>query len=157
MDYPIRPVTADEAPGFFHSNAISFGHDPRPPEGLASTLKYADLGRSISVWDETQVVGTAGTWTFDMSTPGGSVPCGGLTWVSVLPSHRRKGILTAMMRYQLDQERDREYAVTGMPNSLLSFAAYEFSPPAPVLQAFKRTGRRSPAFQLGKFLISAAN
>lgn len=107
MDYPIRPITADEAPGFFHSNAISFGHDPRPPEGLASTLKYADLGRSISVWDETQVVGTAGTWTFDMSTPGGSVPCGGLTWVSVLPSHRRKGILTAMMRYQLDQVRDR--------------------------------------------------
>ncbi len=107
MDYPIRPITADEAPGFFHSNAISFGHDPRPPEGLASTLHYADLARSISVWDEQQVVGTAGTWTFDMSTPGGSVPCGGLTWVSVLPSHRRKGILTAMMRYQLDQVRDR--------------------------------------------------
>lgn len=107
MDYPIRPITAGEAPEFFHSNAISFGHDPRPPEGLASTLQYADLARSISVWDEKQVVGTAGTWTFDMSTPGGSVPCGGLTWVSVLPSHRRRGILTAMMRYQLDQVRDR--------------------------------------------------
>ncbi len=107
MDYPIRPITAAEAPEFFHSNAISFGHDPRPPEGLASTLQYADLARSISVWDEKQVVGTAGTWTFEMSTPGGSVPCGGLTWVSVLPSHRRRGILTAMMRYQLDQVRDR--------------------------------------------------
>lgn len=107
MDYPIRPITAEEAPAFFESNAIGFGHDPRPAESIASTLKYADLSRSISVWDESQVVGTAGTWSFDMSTPGGSVPCGGLTWVTVLPSHRRRGILTAMMRYQLDQVRDR--------------------------------------------------
>lgn len=107
MDYPIRPITPEEAPAFFKSNAIGFGHDPRPPESIEFTLRYADIGRSISVWDEQQVVGTAGTWTFDMSTPGASVACGGLTWVAVLPSHRRKGILTAMMRYQLDQVRDR--------------------------------------------------
>ena len=106
MDYPIRAITADEAQKFFASNAIGFGHDPRPVEGIESTLKYADLSRSISVWDANQVCGTAGTWTFEMTVPGGFVPCGGLTWVSVLPSHRRKGILTAMMRYQLDQVRD---------------------------------------------------
>ncbi len=114
MDYPIRPITPEEAPKFFHSNAIAFGHDPRPEEGIASTLKYADLSRSISVWDGEQVVGTAGTWTFEMTTPGGFVPCGGLTWVGVLPSHRRQGILTAMMRYQLDQVRDRGEAIAAL-------------------------------------------
>ncbi len=114
VDYPIRPIVADEVGAFFHSNAISFGHDPRPAEGLASTLQYADLNRSISVWDGAQVIGTAGTWTFEMSVPGGVVPCGGLTWVSVLPSHRRKGILTAMMRYQLDQVRDRGEAIAAL-------------------------------------------
>jgi predicted acetyltransferase len=114
VDYPIRPITPDEAAPFFHTNATSFGHDPRPAEGLASTLQYADLSRSISVWDEKQVVGTAGTWTFEMTTPGGFVPCGGLTWVGVLPSHRRKGILTAMMRYQLDQVRDRGEAIAAL-------------------------------------------
>lgn len=114
MDYPIRPITADEAQKFFASNAIAFGHDPRPEEGTASTLKYADLSRSISVWDADQVCGTAGTWTFEMTVPGGFAPCGGLTWVGVLPSHRRKGILTAMMRYQLDQVRDRGEAIAAL-------------------------------------------
>ena len=89
MDYPIRPIAADEAVRFFRANAIGFNHDPRPEESIAGTLKYADLERSISVWDGEDVVGTAGTWTFEMTTPGGFVPCGGLTWVSVLPSHRR--------------------------------------------------------------------
>ena len=36
---------------FFKANAIGFNHDPRPEESLANTLKYADLERSISVWD----------------------------------------------------------------------------------------------------------
>ena len=114
MDYPIRPITAEEAPAFFRANAIGFSHDPRPEEGIAQTLKYADLSRSISVWDESSVVGTAGTWTFEMTVPGGYVPCGGLTWVSVLPSHRRKGILTAMMRNQLDSVRDRGEAIAAL-------------------------------------------
>lgn len=114
MDYPIRPIRPDEAQAFFNSNAIAFGHDPRPAEGLASTLEYADLSRSISVWDANQVCGTAGTWTFEMTTPGGFVPCGGLTWVGVLPSHRRRGILTAMMRYQLDQVRERGEAIAAL-------------------------------------------
>ena len=114
MDFPIRPIAPDEAQKFFASNAIGFGHDPRPIEGIESTLKYADLSRSISVWDADQVCGTAGTWSFEMTVPGGFVPCGGLTWVSVLPSHRRKGILTAMMRYQLDQVRERGEAIAAL-------------------------------------------
>lgn len=114
MDYPIRPITPGEAKQFFTSNAIAFGHDPRPEDGIASTLAYADLSRSISVWDGDQVVGTAGTWTFEVTTPGGFVPCGGLTWVGVLPSHRRRGVLTSMMRYQLDQVRDRGEAIAAL-------------------------------------------
>ena len=114
MDYPIRPIAPSEAQKFFTSNAIAFGHDPRPEEAIASTLEYADLSRSISVWDGDQVAATAGTWSFEMTTPGGLVPCGGLTWVGVLPSHRRQGILTAMMRYQLDQVRERGEAIAAL-------------------------------------------
>ena len=34
------------------------------------------------------------------------VPCAGLTWVGVHPDHRRRGVLTAMMRHHLEQVRD---------------------------------------------------
>lgn len=39
--------------------------------------------------------------------PGGSLQCGGVTRVSVLSTHRRRGLLTAMMRRQLDDMHER--------------------------------------------------
>ncbi len=42
-----------------------------------------------------------------MTVPGARLPCAGVTWVSVRPTHRRQGILTAMMRAQLDHVRER--------------------------------------------------
>lgn len=106
MDYAIRPITPDEAPAFFQCHGAAFGHDDQP-ELLHHTLKYAELDRTGSVWDADQVVGTTGVWSFEMSVPGAQMPCAGVTWVSVRPTHRRKGILTAMMRSQLEHIRER--------------------------------------------------
>ncbi len=70
-------------------------------------MQYGELDRSGSVWDAGQVVGTTGVWSFDMTVPGARLPCAGVTWVSVRPTHRRQGVLTAMMRAQLDHIRER--------------------------------------------------
>jgi predicted acetyltransferase len=41
-----------------------------------------------------------------MSVPGGAaVPTAGITWITVSPTHRRRGVLTAIMRRQLDEVR----------------------------------------------------
>jgi len=53
------------------------------------------------------IVGGAGAFPFDFSVPGGSVPCAGVTVVGVYPTHRRRGILTSMMRAQLDAAHER--------------------------------------------------
>jgi predicted acetyltransferase len=42
-----------------------------------------------------------------MTVPGGSLPCGGVTRVGVAATHRRRGLLTAMMRRQLDDMHHR--------------------------------------------------
>jgi predicted acetyltransferase len=42
-----------------------------------------------------------------MAVPGGSLPCAGVTRVGVAATHRRRGLLTAMMRRQLDDMRQR--------------------------------------------------
>jgi predicted acetyltransferase len=39
--------------------------------------------------------------------PGGSLACSGITVVGVAPTHRRRGVLTAMMRAQLDAAHER--------------------------------------------------
>ena len=53
------------------------------------------------------IVGGAGVLPFTMTVPGARVATAGVTVVGVLPTHRRRGILRAMMRKQLDDVHER--------------------------------------------------
>ncbi|MEU6276569.1 GNAT family N-acetyltransferase [Streptomyces populi] len=65
-----------------------------------------EYDRSLGVWDGENCVGTAGAFSFRVTVPGGaSVPTAGVTMVSVAATHRRRGVLTSMMRRQLDDIR----------------------------------------------------
>ena len=77
--------------------------------GIASDLERSErffrlpeLTRRIAAFDGSEMVGSAGSFHFEMTTPGGFVKTGGLTVVGVLPTHRRNGILTKMMRKHLE-------------------------------------------------------
>ncbi|MFE7842685.1 GNAT family N-acetyltransferase [Streptomyces sp. NPDC057474] len=62
--------------------------------------------RSIGAWDGDQCVGSAGAFDFRLTVPGGAVvPAAGVTMVGVAATHRRRGVLTSMMRRQLDDVR----------------------------------------------------
>lgn len=55
--------------------------------------------------------GIYGVRPMELSVPDGRgtgrlVPCAGLTWVGVHPDHRRRGLLTAMLRHHFEQTRD---------------------------------------------------
>ena len=64
--------------------------------------------RTVVASDGDEMCGTAGAFTFRMTVPGGAlVPAAGVTMVSVLPTHRRRGVLTSMMRRLLDDVRTR--------------------------------------------------
>src|SRR5688500_6449166 len=51
--------------------------------------------------------GVYGVYPMTLAVPGGEgvrrVACAGLTWVGVHPDHRRKGVLTAMMRHHFEE------------------------------------------------------
>jgi len=81
-----------------------------PPPDDASVDRWIELvgpGRMHAAFEDGEVVGGAGAFTFDLSVPGGSIPCAGVTVVGVYPTHRRRGILREMMRAQLDDVRAR--------------------------------------------------
>jgi predicted acetyltransferase len=60
------------------------------------------------VLEDGRYVATAGAFSFDLTLPGGiTAPAAGVTWVGVLPTHRRRGILNAMMSHQLDDVAGR--------------------------------------------------
>jgi len=53
--------------------------------------------------EDGEVVGGAGAYRFDTTVPGGArVPTAGVMAVGVLPTHRRRGILSGLMRKELD-------------------------------------------------------
>ena len=65
------------------------------------------LERMHAAFDGEKIVGGAGAFPFELTIPGGQLRCGGVTVVGVLPTHRRRGVLTSMMRAQLEDIRDR--------------------------------------------------
>jgi predicted acetyltransferase len=57
--------------------------------------------------EDGQVVGGAGAYRFDTTVPGGArVPTAGVMAVGVLPTHRRRGILSGLMRQEIDDIHD---------------------------------------------------
>jgi predicted acetyltransferase len=67
-------------------------------ERFAQTLPHE---RMHAAFDGKQIVGGAGAFPFELSVPGGSLPCAGITAVGVQPTHRRRGVLRSMMDAQL--------------------------------------------------------
>jgi len=66
-----------------------------------------DPVRVVTAWEGDEPVACAGAEGFRLTVPGGEVAAGGLTLVGVKPTHRRRGILRALMRQQLDEYRAR--------------------------------------------------
>jgi predicted acetyltransferase len=91
---------------WFDAVDISFGQRVFE-EDLPVLEGYTELDRALAAYAGDRVVGTAGIFSFELTIPGGSLPAAGITMVGVHPTHRRRGILTAMMRTQLDAIRER--------------------------------------------------
>jgi predicted acetyltransferase len=85
--------------------------DETQAERFASNLP---LERMHAALDGDRIVGGAGAFPFELTVPGGTVRCAGVTVVGVLPTHRRRGVLTAMMRAQLDDVRARGEAIAAL-------------------------------------------
>jgi predicted acetyltransferase len=66
-----------------------------------------EIERMHAAFDGDEIVGGAGAFGFDFSVPGGSVPCAGISVVGVLPTHRRQGVLRAMVDAQLLDVHER--------------------------------------------------
>ncbi len=84
-----------------------FGGWPPDLERAEQFARTLPLERVHAARDGERIVGGAGAFPFRFTVPGGAVDCAGVTVVGVLPTHRRRGILAAMMRAQLDDIRRR--------------------------------------------------
>ncbi|WP_172385942.1 GNAT family N-acetyltransferase [Streptomyces sp. MNP-20] len=90
----------------------AFGGVAEAPEERALWDALTEHDRSYGLWDGEECIGTASAFSFRVTVPGGAlVDAAGVTMVSVAATHRRRGLLTAMMRRQLDDLRARGEAL----------------------------------------------
>ncbi|WP_018350119.1 GNAT family N-acetyltransferase [Longispora albida] len=106
----IRPTTDQDLDVFVDTLHAAFGFfRENPAEGRGVWWSAIEMDRNLlAVTAQGQPIGTAGAYTFELTLPGGILaPAAGVTLVGVLPTHRRQGVLTALMRQQLAGLRAR--------------------------------------------------
>jgi predicted acetyltransferase len=111
MAIEVRACRANELNRFLDTCQRSFHQHLRDIEVVRDS-KLLPPERAFAAFDGEDIVGTAGAFEFSLSIPGGEVPAAGVTMVGVLPSHRRKGIMRGLMRFQLDDARERNEPIS---------------------------------------------
>jgi len=102
MAYRIRPCRSlDELGQAAGAIGHYFGWVPTGDE-VERFSQVLPVERMHAAFDGKEIVGGAGVFPFELTVPGGPVPCAGVTVVGVLPTHRRRGLLSRMMRAQID-------------------------------------------------------
>jgi predicted acetyltransferase len=113
MDLEIRAITEQEIPAFGKAVERAFGEHWNEKDWKAEHNVF-ELDRSLAAFESGEIVGTTGICSLILTIPGGTVPMAGVTAVGVQPTHRRRGILTRLMRRQLDDVRDKGEAIAGL-------------------------------------------
>lgn len=115
MDFSIRQATPEDYAEIARVDGASFGYTYSDTE-LADVRTILDLERFWVATDGDRIVGITGSYPLPLTLVGGAAPVvPGVTWVSVSPTHRRRGILSALMRHQL-----ASYADQGEPFATLT-------------------------------------
>jgi predicted acetyltransferase len=103
MDSSVRLRTAAPADLDAISDLLELVFLEAPSESRRSAEQaIMETERSLVAEHDDRVVGHTTTLTRDLTVPGAVVPAAHVTGVGVAPTHRRRGILTAMMRQQLE-------------------------------------------------------
>ena len=114
MDIVIRTVARAELDAVRHLDAILFGYaeEADKDEPLDELL---EPDRLIAAFDGQRMVGTSAGLTLELTVPGGAqVRMAGITWVGVLMTHRRRGIMRRLMTEQLERLEATGEPVAGL-------------------------------------------
>ena len=105
--FEVRPVADQEEYGRAIGAIGQYFNPPPSEEFLERFVNTLPHERMHAAFEGDQIVGGAGVFPFELSVPGGSLPCAGITAVGVHPTHRRRGVLRSMMDTQLRDIRER--------------------------------------------------
>ena len=105
--YEIRTLEDDEFGQMPSVFGTAFGFQPTD-DNIADWKATTEMDRTLAAFDGDQAVGTAAAHSFELTVPGGQqIGAAGVTAVAVRTTHKRRGILTSLMKRQLTDVADR--------------------------------------------------
>lgn len=112
MSLQIRPIDVDQAGAFLEAMSVPFVFDlPDDPAKRSPRIerfqRILEPERTRCAFDGSDMVGTLGAFSLEMTVPGAVAACAGTTMVTVLPTHRRRGALRQMITAHLEEARER--------------------------------------------------
>lgn len=124
MSVEIRPVRDEELPAYVNTLSTGFLERPNVDAIVTEVRKHWDLSRSWAAVEDGRICGTFRSWPTELTLPGlERVPASAIAAVSVLPTHRRRGILRQLVAAEHAAARARgevvallhasEYAIYG--------------------------------------------
>jgi len=113
MARTIRPLAGEELPLLQKELGRAFGHEPTQ-ESVRLMAGTAELERTRCLVEDGELVGTCGAYSLELTVPGATLPAAGTTWITVRPTHRRRGCLRAML-----SEHFRDVRARGEPLAAL--------------------------------------
>jgi predicted acetyltransferase len=101
----LRHLTPADFAQVIELTEIVFNGEPSSEAERASELELLELdrGRGIGVFDGAELAGVGTITAFDLAVPGGELPMAGVTLIGVKPTHRRRGVMTQIIRQQLHE------------------------------------------------------
>ncbi len=120
MTILIRPIADAELAAWIAALQLPFFADGDPERNAALRRPHIDLARCLGAFDGDRICGTFRSLANELTLPGGTtVPASAITAVTVLPTHRRQGLLRRMMAADLDSTVER-----GEPLAILIASEY---------------------------------
>ena len=105
MNLEIKQLHATQVEATLDLFDLAFGHSSTHAERESDRV-ILDDARMFGAFDGDLLVGTTVSLPLHMTVPGSTLDVAGVTGVGVLPTHRRRGILSALMRHQLADLHD---------------------------------------------------
>ena len=105
MTVEIRRPEEDELRSSMEAALTAFAESTEEADWERES-KSVRLERAVAAYDDGRPVGFSASYEFELTVPGGgSVPTAGVTWVGVMPTHRRRGILRSFMEQLFEDAR----------------------------------------------------
>lgn len=108
MSIDVRPIRDEELFAFLDAASTGFQERPENAKIAEEVRQHWDLSRVWSAFEGDRIVGTLRTWGTELTVPGrGRIKGSSVTSVAVLPTRRRRGVLSRMVAAEHAAARER--------------------------------------------------